>query len=356
MTAFALLAWSRSLPPLRQRRPLPGDRGPATTAPATTARRPRPRPLRPGPAARRPRGGARGGGAAAVEPARAAGAAGGRDVLTNARIEFQKGLPGDAEDPRGAAAQGTEFTPPSGSTPRSCRRSRTSTWASQGGQEHFRELLLTNPDYFWTAHLRRGGAQRPRRHPDRSELQPRLEKRRQEIRLAKQREAEAKKAAEEAERRRRELAAIPEQVRWWSSTTPCSTCCPSASRRSSRTGRAGRALRRGAGRDRHRSVLTTRRCTLHQRSDGRWSPTGSPTPRAGGSPTGSRWGRGRGLPRGVIDAFVAHRDQSVKLVSREEYLRLRDEGGPVPSLPPPPGPQLEPTRPRATRSPRRTSS
>ncbi|HEY3546844.1 MAG TPA: hypothetical protein VGK17_12265, partial [Propionicimonas sp.] len=138
-----------------------------------------------------------------------------RDALFNARIEFQKGNFRQAvkilED---AATAGSEFsTTEKLDSAQLQALSHVYLGEPKEAQEHFQELLLMNPDYFLDPLIygeeARNVVVATRTDP---ELQPRLEKRREEIRQAKLREAEARKTAEEAEKRRRELAAIPEQV------------------------------------------------------------------------------------------------------------------------------------------------
>ncbi|HEY3546846.1 MAG TPA: hypothetical protein VGK17_12275, partial [Propionicimonas sp.] len=138
-----------------------------------------------------------------------------RDVLTNARIEFQKGnFRQTVKILEDAAIAGSEFsTTEKLDSAQLQALSHVYLGEPKEAQEHFRELLLMNPDYFLDPLIygeeARNVVVATRTDP---ELQPRLEKRREEIRQAKLREAEARKTAEEAEKRRRELAAIPEQV------------------------------------------------------------------------------------------------------------------------------------------------
>ncbi|MGC4114076.1 MAG: hypothetical protein QM765_05340 [Myxococcales bacterium] len=273
-----------------------------------------------------------------------------RDVLTSAKFEFSKGnfrqalkILADAE------AGGTEFTATEKLDSIQLQAlSHVYLGEPKEAQTYFRELLLINPDYFLDPLIygeeARNVVVATRMDP---ELQPKLAVRREEIRQAKLREAEAKKAAEEAEKRRKELAAIPEQVPIVVRHSALLNVLPFGIPQIEQDRpMPGILFAVAQGVTITTSVLTyTVVQTQFLRPDGLVDSDKVQQAKAWRLANWVSVGAaGAVYLAGVIDAFVAHKEQGIKLISRDEYLKLRDEGRAVPTLAPTtPAPELQPT-------------
>lgn len=204
-------------------------------------------------------------------------------------------------------------------------------------EKHFRELLLANPDYYLDPLVYGEDARNvvvaTRMAPD---MQPLLEKRREEIRQAKAREAEARKAAEEAETKRREIAAIPERVPIVVRHNALLNVLPFGVPQIEQDRiTPGVLFAVAQGVTLTATVLTYTQVHSYIGSDGKVNPDDLNQAKAWRYANWVSVGAAAAVYlAGVVDAFVAHKEQTVKLVSREEYLKLRDEGQAVPALPP----------------------
>ena len=232
---------------------------------------------------------------------------------------------------------------------------------SDEARSHFREILLANPDYDLDPLIYGEDARNlvaaARMEPD---LQPLLAERREEIRQAKVREAEARRAAEEAERRRRELAAIPEQVPTVVRHNALLNVLPFGIPQIEQ-GRIVPGVSFAVAQTVTLAATVLTYTMVHSLIDKNGKTDGKVDPED--LPAAQRWRAGNWVCfgaagavylGGVLDAFVAHKDQTIKLVPREEYLKLREEGEVVPALPPTspvaPSPSTAPSHPKPSAS------
>ncbi len=214
---------------------------------------------------------------------------------------------------------------------------------AKDAQPAITEALLSTPDLSLDP-LKYG--QEAKREFDRvrelPEVQPRLEKRREELRLQKLREEETRRQAEEAERRRRELAAIPALVPMVEEHNVLLNFLPFGVPQLDQ-GRLvpGVLFAVGQGVAITATILTyTQVQSYIDNSDGKVDPTNVDAAR--GFRVGNWIAFGLAIAvyaGGVLDAFLNHQDRTVSLVPREEYLRLRPpDAAPAPGAPDAPKP------------------
>lgn len=289
---------------------------------------------------------------AAAEPAQPATA---RDVLTNAKIEFQKG---NFRQTLAIleAASGVEFNPVERFDSGQLQAlSHVYLGEPKLAQEHFRELLLINPDYFLDPLVygeeARNVVVATRNDP---ELQPKLDVRREELRQARLREAEMKKLAEEAEKRRKELAAIPEQVPVVVRHNVLLSVVPFGVPQIEQNRVLPAVLFAVAqGVTLTSSVLTYWQVDSYiDKKDGKVEPDRLKEAQAWRTANWISVGAAAAVyAAGVVDAFIAHKDETIKLLPREEYLKLRDQGVLLPAVPPTVPVTPPPAEPKTTPAP-----
>jgi hypothetical protein len=214
------------------------------------------------------------------------------------------------------------------------------------------EALLSTPDLSLDP-LKYG--QEAKREFDRvrelPEVQPRLEKRREELRLQKQREEETRRQAEEAERKRRELAAIPAQIPMVEEHNVLLNFLPFGVPQLDQ-GRLvpGVLFAVGQGVAITGTILTYTVVNAFIDEEGKVAPTNVDLAR--GFRVGNWIAFGLAIAvyaGGVLDAFLNHEARTVTLVPRDEYLRLRPPDA-APGAPEAPKPAASPpaAKPSAT--------
>lgn len=269
------------------------------------------------------------------------------EAVVLARVEFRKGNFRETLAKLEEAARANDLVDPADKFEAALLQGLSHVYLGEAKQSdlHFRDVLLANPDFDLDPLTYGEDAKREldavRAAPD---LKEALERRRDEIRQAKLQEAEIRRLAEEAERRRRELAAIPERVPTVTKHNALLNFLPFGIPQIEQDRVVPGVLFAVAqGVSLTATVLTYTQVHSYIETDGKVSPDNLQDAKNWRIANWVSVGAAAAVyVAGVIDSFVAYKEQSVKMVPREEYLRLRQQEGLAPPASPSPAPAPTP--------------
>ena len=261
------------------------------------------------------------------------------DAVVYARLDFRKGNFRDAIAKLVEAQAKNELQDPNDKFEAALLQGLSYIYLGEAKNSvaHFQEILLTNPDFDLDP-LTYGEAAKRELDAVRAlpELKEALDKKRAEIREAKQVEDEARRIAEENARKRRELAALPDRLPSIEKHNPLLNILPFGVPQIEQERIAtGVVFAVAQGAAITVSILTYIQVQSYIESDGKVSHDNMTMATNWKIANWISFGATVAVYLGVvIDAFVHYNERTVTMIPRDEYLKLKQDGSTSPALPP----------------------